>query len=410
MKIIDVKYFPIVAGWYCDDKQALEQGLVKSEYYMLTGNPITQGFKKVREVGTGIGVSIKLENGRVYYGDGTSVTYAGVAGRDQLFRYEEYIDYCKSVVNKLILNQDTSNFVNICSDIENPSNLNGSHTAIRYAISSALLEASASISNTTKASFICETFNLPKINKSIKYMIQGGSDWYSSVDKAIYHRVDALPHALLHSVKEDFGVEGEILLKYAKWIKQRLIDHQVETEYKPIFHFDCYGTIGRAFSNDIEKIADYIIGLENATNPFLLQLESPIEMQSKNEQIKILADLKDKLRAKESQALIVADEWCNNLDDISNFIDSDAVHMIQIKMPDLGSITESIKAVILCHDNGVKAYLGGSCNETELNAKNAVHVALATGAEQILVRPGMGIDEGYSIMKNEETRALVNFQ
>ena len=43
--------------------------------------------------------------------------------------------------------------------------------------------------------------------------------------------------------------------------------------------------------SDIEKIADYIIGLENATNPFLLQLESPIEMQSKNEQIKILADL-----------------------------------------------------------------------------------------------------------------------
>ena len=83
--------------------------------------------------------------------------------------------------------------------------------------------------------------------------------------------------------------------------------------------------------------------------------------------------------------------------------------MIQIKMPDLGSITQSVKAVMICHENGVKAYLGGSCNETDLNAKNAVHVAVATGAEQILVRPGMGIDEGFSIMKNEETRILLDF-
>ena len=110
MKIIDINYFPIVAGWYCDDKQALEQGFVKSEYYLMTGNPITKGFKKVREVGTGVGVSIKLENQRVYYGDGTSVTYAGAAGRDQLFRYEDYADYCQSVVNKLLLYKDIEDF------------------------------------------------------------------------------------------------------------------------------------------------------------------------------------------------------------------------------------------------------------------------------------------------------------
>ena len=410
MKIIDVKYFPIVAGWYCDDKEALEQGLVKSEYYLMTGNPITQGFKKVREVGTGIGVSIKLENQRVYYGDGTSVTYAGAAGRDQLFRYEDYADYCKSVVNKLLLNKDTKDFVDICSEIENPDNLLGSHTAIRYAVSSALLESSAAVSNTTKASFICKQFNLPKINKTIKYMIQGGSDWYNSVDKAIYHRVDALPHALLHSIEDDFGPQGQILLEYAKWIKQRIVDHKVEPEYNPIFHFDCYGTIGRAFSNDVEKITDYVISLENTIKPFQLQLESPIEMNSKKEQIQIFADLRQSLRIKSSETLIVADEWCNSLNDISNFIESEAVDMVQIKMPDLGSITQSIKAVVTCHNKGVKAYLGGSCNETELNAKNAIHVALATGAEQILVRPGMGIDEGYSIMKNEETRTLLDFQ
>lgn len=408
MKIIDVKYFPITAGWYCDDKEAVENGNVKSDHYLLTGNPVTNGFNAVREVGKGIGVAITLENQRVFYGDGTSVTYAGTAGRDALFRYEDYADHCKLVVNDLLIDQDTEDFIDICAAIENPVNLSGSHTAIRYAVSSALLEASASVFNISKASFLREQFNLPKISKNIKYMIQGGNDWYNSVDKAIYHRVDAFPHALLHSVKDDFGPAGEILIDYVKWIKNRISEHKVEPDYNPIFHFDCYGTIGRAFENNVETIVDYIVRLEKTVAPFSLQLESPIEMLNKNDQIQILADLRQTLKNRNSKTLIVADEWCNDVSDISDFIESKSVDMIQIKMPDLGSITQSVKAVTICHANGVKAYLGGSCNETDLNAKNAVHVAVATGAEQILVRPGMGVDEGYSIMKNEEARALLD--
>ena len=406
MKIIDVKYFPIVAGWYCDDKQAVENPNTKFDYYLIKGKPVTEGFNNVREVGTGLGVSIKLDNQRLFYGDGTSVTYAGTAGRDHLFKYEEYVDYCNTVINPLLINRDTEEFLDVCAEIENPDNLSGSHTAIRYAVSSALLEAGSGASNKTKAKFLREKFHLPETTNKVKYMIQGGSDWYNSVDKAIYHRVDALPHALLHSVEDDFGYMGEKLIDYAKWIKRRISEHKVEKNYKPIFHFDCYGTIGRAFNNDIKKIADYILKLENTVHPFMLQLESPIEMVNKENQIEILGELKRNLKGKNSETLIVADEWCNNLDDISDFIESNCVDMIQVKMPDLGSITESAKAVKECNENGVKAYLGGSCNETDLNAKNAVHVAIAAGAEQILVRPGMGIDEGYSIMKNEEFRVL----
>ena len=314
MKIIDVKYFPIVAGWYCDDKQAVENPNTKFDYYLIKGKPVTEGFNNVREVGTGLGVSIKLDNQRLFYGDGTSVTYAGTAGRDHLFKYEEYVDYCNTVINPLLINRDTEEFLDVCAEIENPDNLSGSHTAIRYAVSSALLEAGSGASNKTKAKFLREKFHLPETTNKVKYMIQGGSDWYNSVDKAIYHRVDALPHALLHSVEDDFGYMGEKLIDYAKWIKRRISEHKVEKNYNPIFHFDCYGTIGRAFNNDIKKIADYILKLENTVHPFMLQLESPIEMGNKESQIEILGELKRNLKGKNSETLIVADEWCNNLD------------------------------------------------------------------------------------------------
>ena len=227
MKIIDVKYFPIVAGWYCDDKQAVENPNTKFDYYLIKGKPVTVGFNNVREVGTGLGVSIKLDNQRLFYGDGTSVTYAGTAGRDHLFKYEEYVDYCNTVINPLLINRDTEEFLDVCAEIENPDNLSGSHTAIRYAVSSALLEAGSGASNKTKAKFLREKFHLPETTNKVKYMIQGGSDWYNSVDKAIYHRVDALPHALLHSVEDDFGYMGEKLIDYAKWIKRRISEHKL---------------------------------------------------------------------------------------------------------------------------------------------------------------------------------------
>jgi glucose-1-phosphate cytidylyltransferase len=54
----------------------------------------------------------------------------------------------------------------------------------------------------------------------------------------------------------------------------------------------------------------------------------------------------------------------------------------------------------------VGAYLGGSCNETDVSARLTVHVALATRADYMLVKPGFGIDEGLMLMRNEMLRTL----
>ena len=45
---------------------------------------------------------------------------------------------------------------------------------------------------------------------------------------------------------------------------------------------------------------------------------------------------------------LVADEWCNTLEDIKLFADHKAGHMIQIKTPDLGGINNTIEAVLYC--------------------------------------------------------------
>jgi methylaspartate ammonia-lyase len=80
--------------------------------------------------------------------------------------------------------------------------------------------------------------------------------------------------------------------------------------------------------------------------------------------------------------------------------------MAQIKTPDLGGINNSIEAVLHCKAQGMGAYLGGTCNETNRSGEICAHIAMATSPAQILAKPGMGVDEGFMIVWNEMQRIL----
>ena len=103
---------------------------------------------------------------------------------------------------------------------------------------------------------------------------------------------------------------------------------------------------------------------------------------------------------------LVADEWCNTLEDIRYFADNKAGHMVQIKTPDLGGINNIAEAVLYCKKKGIGAYQGGTCNETDRSAQVCVNIAMAVQPDQILAKPGMGVDEGYMIVYNEMQRIL----
>ena len=79
---------------------------------------------------------------------------------------------------------------------------------------------------------------------------------------------------------------------------------------------------------------------------------------------------------------------------------------MQIKAPDLGSVGHIVDAVLDCKAHGVVAHIGGSCTETERSAQVTVHLALGADADQLLAKPGMGVDEGLSIVRNELARTL----
>jgi methylaspartate ammonia-lyase len=181
---------------------------------------------------------------------------------------------------------------------------------------------------------------------------------------------------------------------------------RTDASYSPILHIDVYGTFGLAFNNDLQKVADYTVELAEIAKPFKLRIEGPVDVGQREAQIEALAKIRELVEAKGSDAEIVADEWCNTFEDVAEFTDKKAGHMAQIKTPDLGGINNSIEAVLYCKKHGMGAYLGGTCNETDRSAQVCVHIAMATSPDQMLAKPGMGVDEGYLIVYNEMQRIL----
>ena len=204
----------------------------------------------------------------------------------------------------------------------------------------------------------------------------------------IIKEADVLPHALINHVPTKLGEKGEILEEYVTWLTNRIKTKRARKDYNPILHIDVYGTMGIAFNRDTDAIVEYIMKLEKIARPFTLRIEGPVDYEEREATMKGLRDITAKLKAKGSKAEIVADEWCNTLEDIKYFADNKAGTMAQIKTPDLGGVNNVAEAIIYCKDHGMGAYCGGTCNETNISAQTTTNIGIACKAAQVLAKPG----------------------
>lgn len=406
MKIVEVLASPGLTGFYFDDQAAIKAGAAH-DGLAYKGEPLTSGFKAVRQRGESISVLLLLEDGQVAAGDCAAVQYSGAGGRDPLFLANEFIPIILEEIAPKLVGQELDSFQRLADLVEHSVRPNGEryHTAIRYGVSQAILDAVAKAKKVTMTEVILQEYNLPLVLEPVPIFCQTGDDRYDNADKAILKRAGVLPHGLINNVETKLGPNGELLLDYVKWLQKR-VRELGDPNYRPTLHIDVYGTIGLAFKDNVELMVDYFAELEKAAGPLHLRIEGPMDAGSKQGQIEQLKALRNALRKRGIQVEIVADEWCNTYEDIVEFVDQQAADMVQIKTPDLGGIQNTIKAVLYAKKLGIGAYVGGSCNETDGGGRTAVHVALATQPAQMLAKPGMGVDEGYMIVHNEMNRTL----
>lgn len=408
MKIIDVVASRGLTGFYFDDQRAIKAN-AGHDGFTYVGQPVTPGFTAIRQAGESVSVMLVLEDGQVAYGDCAAVQYSGAGGRDPVFLADDFIPVVENLIKPQLVNRELNSFKTLAEEVDNlvdPGTGKQIHTALRYGVTQAILDAVAKAKKQLMCEVIADEYNTVVSDREIPVFAQSGDDRYLNSDKMIIKKAQVLPHALINNVKEKLGEKGELLLEYVEWLRNRILAIRSSEEYQPTLHIDVYGTFGLAFNNEIEPMIAYFRQLEKAAAPLKLRIEGPVDVEDRDKQIEVLKEITARLHQENINVEIVADEWCNTLADIKLFADERAGDMLQIKTPDLGGINNIIEAVLYCKEKGIGAYQGGTCNETDRSAQVCVHIAMATQPVQMLAKPGMGVDEGLMIVYNEMSRIL----
>lgn len=407
MQIKEVLLAPGNGAFFYDDQAAIRSGAVQ-DGFIYVGEPITPGFDSIRYPASSLSIGLVLSDDSVVWGDMMGVQYSGAGGRDPLFDADQISDLTSRVVAPRLLDVNASRYLEACAHVFEPHEHKRLPLALEYGISQALLRAVAHLHRRTMAEVICAEFDLPLPTRRVPIYCQSGDAREINVDKMILKAVDVLPHGLINS-RQKFGVNGQTFMEFVNWVATRTREIG-RPGYNPVLHFDVYGWIGQEIGLESQRIADFICRVADTVPGFTLNVESPADFGSTEAQIENYAQIVAILDSRGSNARIVVDERCNTLEDIRLFAEAKATHLVQIKTPDVGSIADTARAVLLCKANKVGAYVGGSCTETDLSARASVHVSVATQADMMLAKPGMGVDEGFSIVGNEQNRlfAMLN--
>jgi methylaspartate ammonia-lyase len=406
MKVKDVICAAGRSGYMHRDLMAIKSGKGKPNGSLYDGAPMSPGFTRIIEPATIISVMLVLEDGQVAFGDCADVILAGVAGRDPAFNAKGHIDYMRTDVANALRGRDVSSFKANAEEMD--AFTHGGkrlHTAIRYGVSQALLHATALSHKVTMAEIIAREYGATISTTPIPILASCHKDDHGQLDRVILKRVELLPHASFQVVSEHVGLQGEKLMAFVKRVATRCKEIG-DPDYNPRIHVDLYGTLGELFEMKIEPLADYLGKLRQESGSYKLLVESPMIAKTQAEQIDKFAGLRNLLKQKGIDVGLIADEWCNTLSDIRLFSEAKACDFVQIKTPDLGSIHNTIEAVLYCKANGMGACLGGTANETDHSTRISCHMGLACRPDFMLSKPGLGADEALMIQTNEMARTL----
>lgn len=385
-------------AYFCEDFAALQARSIPEELRTTT-DAVTPGFTKVRETAEVLSVGFRLSTGQVVWGDCVGVSFAGKSGRDEVLRAAKAQIEWEQKAPALFLGKLIPSYQSQMAQIDSFSS-----NALKYGVSQAVLKAASLSRQCHPVRLLCDEWGYGFVSEPLKLQGSSGSDRKGGANKMVEHRLEALPHLQVDDFETQCGKEGIHLLEYARWLKQR-VAHSGDPAYAPSIHFDVHGALARAFDSDVGRVSAFLKKLADLFSPWEFRIESPFIGETLESHASAFAALrKSLLELGGPRVAVVADEWANSKEAIEVLCSS--ADMIHVKMPNLGGLHSTLEALRVCRLKGVKTLLGGSCIETDLSTVSSVHVGLAARPDYFLVKPGMGIHEGVSLVRNEMRRSL----
>ena len=236
MKIKNIVCSAGRTGFYFDDQRAIKKGAGHDGVFYV-GEAVTDGFTSVRQAGESISVMIVLEDGQVAYGDCAAVQYSGAGGRDPLFLAKDFIPVIEKEIAPKLIGKEADNFRELAAFME-AITVDGKrlHTAIRYGLSQALLDAVAKATGRLMCEVVADEYGTTVSEEPIAIFTQSGDDRYDNADKMIIKGAQVLPHALINNVADKLGTKGEKLADYVAWLRDRI---QSRSPYRRLRHHRC---------------------------------------------------------------------------------------------------------------------------------------------------------------------------
>jgi methylaspartate ammonia-lyase len=394
---------PVRGGFFTDDQAAIREGRAR-DGFTYAGRPVTPGFRAVRQPAEALSVLVELADGQVAHGDAVAVQYAAVGGRDPVFDAAAAAGVVADVVSPLLAGRELGTFRETVAAVDDlRRDGRPLHTALRYGVSQAVLDAVARSRAVTMAEVVRDEFDTGVELRPVGLFAQCGDERYDNVDKMVLRGVAALPHGLVNDVSR-VGADGEVLADYVRWVRDRVLALRTDPAYLPVLHLDVYGTLGLVFDADVERVAAYLVHLAAQAAPLPLRVEHPVDAGSRAGQLAVMAALRAAVARRGGGVTLAVDEWCNTVEDVAAFVAAGAADVVHVKVPDLGGLQHTVEALQVVRRAGLLAYCGGSATETDRSAQVTAHVAMACGADQVLAKPGMGVDEGVMVVGNEMAR------
>ncbi len=405
MKVKKVICSKALTGFYMDDKQAIKAG-AKSDGFVYKGDPVTPGFKSIRQPGVAVSVMFVLEDGKIVYGDCAVAQYAASGGREVPNTADALIKEIEKYVIPYFEGMDIKDFKSTAEKFDR-AKFDGHQlpASIRYGVTQAILEAVAHERKLTMCEVVIDEYGLERDLTPVRINAQSGDERYTNVDKMILKKVGMMPHGLINNVEEKLGKDGQKFLDWIKWVNHRITEIG-DADYKPVMRYDVYGCMGYAFDDDLDKVFEYLLKVAEACEPYEVFIEMPIDLKSNDKQLEGMKYLRKRLDDAGCRLKLIIDEYANTYEEIVEWVDAKGADMVQVKTIDLGGINNIIESVLYCKKNGVLAYQGGTCNETDKSALVCVNLAVATKPFAMAGKPGMGVDEGVMIVNNEQERLL----
>ena len=244
MKIKQALFTAGYSSFYFDDQQAIKNG-AGHDGFIYTGAPVTPGFTSVRQAGECVSVQLILENGAVAVGDCAAVQYSGAGGRDPLFLAENFIPFLNDHIKPLLEGRDVDTFLPNARFFDK-LRIDGHllHTAVRYGLSQALLDATAmlacgedlgmipdSVPETMRALQIL-SLEIQRMPKSLGEVFADPARYpYFSVCTTSTHDMNPLRawweenrELSERFYREVLGMEGDAPRTCEPWICRRIVD------------------------------------------------------------------------------------------------------------------------------------------------------------------------------------------